>query len=365
MSGTDKRRSDRDIVDRMLDPDIMLLGQLRLTAKQAERLRDALKEARVSDPVAIGRAMNELARSDPSEATARLISGFAVPDADRSVRDAAVAALGLIPGAQSDRALASMLSTAPPSDQTGILSALARAGGEAGLAAIEALPPAGNLRMQKSRAYAEVAISYRIGRQPSGRSEQIATPAPRDLPIRRVTKRRLGQILSRLDERPFGVELRDDMGFCFECADRQQFVLLNREIPIGGAIKDVFASRSIAAVVVSEESEHRHVVLRRVVLLRPDGDGASLSVLSLEGEVLMVGELRTEEGGAALHLRDVGEARPIAIDGKLTEKGLELSALIYPSVRRPRLSGQAIIKGSGGIRIAHRGSTAPSGVTGE
>jgi hypothetical protein len=353
MSETDKGRSDRDIVDRMLDPDIMLLGQLRLTAEQTDRLRAALKE------------VNELARSDPSEATARLISDFAVPDADRSVRDAAVAALGLIPGRQSDRALASMLSAAPPSEHTGILQALARAGGVAGLAAIQALPPADSLRMEKIRAYAEVAISYRIGKQPSGLGEQMVTPSPRDLPIRPVSKRRLGEILSRLDHRPFGVELRDDLGFCFQCADRQQFVLLNREIPIGGAANEIFARRSIAAVVVSEESEHRHVVLRRAVLLRPDGDGASMSVLSLEGDVLMVGELRPEEGGAALHLRDVGEARPITIDGKLTEKGLELSARIYPSVRRPRLSGQAITRDSGAIRVAHRRSTAPSGLSGE
>ena len=67
--------------------------------------------------------------------------------------------------------------------------------------------------------------------------------------------------------------------------------------------------------------------MRQLIFSQPEKDGVRLSITSLQGAVLFLGEARFTDAGADIVLRDhTGSRLPTAIRGAVTTKSLEIEA---------------------------------------
>ena len=335
-----------DFADMLLDPDQLPLGALTFSAAQTRRLAKALEADSDMPDEVLTRVVHHLARAAPVEVTAKLIADLLKRSTSPTVRNAVFAALGTLPGAASDAAMARALKSARGAELAALLAAVASGGGKASLAALKNLDPEGNLRRAKLLAHAETVIAYRLGKAPSAEAERLVTPAAVDLGIRKESAKRVKEVLSKLDGTPYGLTFRDDSGFSFNCAGTCHFVLINAVHKKGAMLKSAMAERSIAALVLREEHEYGRFVPWRIVLLRPEKRGTRVSVTSTQGDVTMVGTLATEGDHATLSLRDTCEARPLRIAGTLSEQDISLVAEVFMTAPRLAQQGQRIKVGT-------------------
>ena len=296
------------------------------------------------------RALSALARSDKSLESGEIIAAV-LNDRKASSRDrtAAAAYLGLLPAEASEELLLSALAKARGHLRLQIIQSLGQIGSTRSLMRLRRLKLDDGDAANRARVMAELAIAFR---------ERRRDPSPEDLAKKldlswrtvkpkQIEAKALKEIVGNLGGPRYGIRLRLDLGFRFECGGLSNAVLLNEALRPGTLVDDASESNMIAALVVTQaERKLSYFTVRWLVLTSPHRDGIAIVVLRSNGDPAFEGTAVRDGKGLRFSLRNTGLERTQAeISGQATNEAIKFAVRVWRGALRDKQRPLSLVAG--------------------
>lgn len=315
----------------------------KLTPANVKTLADIVRNPRsFAEEVSGPRAIQALARAaKPASAISVLREIVADPGAPTVHRIAAVREIGGLATMGAQNALLANLDTGAPR----VLEAALRALGTfAGPAALRELVKIGEQRdegVRRQLALARALIVHRHGLAgpflpavPGRMRTKDDVEHRGKLTLRLKTERQTTADLRRLVGSRYGIETAS-RGADLTCGAAEWLVLFNRELAPDAIARRLFERPWIAALIARWHIRDKASVVHQLVLTRPEGRAALISVVRADGELMYAGRAVPDGRGVSFTLGDVDRpgAAPTTIEARLGPKGIEILRVVA-SARR-------------------------------
>jgi hypothetical protein len=330
---------------RVLALDGPTFGRPRPAPDELQAIRGVLAEGpAAAQRLNLARAMAIATDNAPDAETARLLARILKDgQADAALRRQAAALLGDIPLRSAAKALTESLPASSPGLEATLLKALARCGDVDAARAIAARPATPSARLARLRDYARSVIAYRTGSEIDDRAERALLPPGETVEMARETPDSLAAAIRGWRGSTYGVRLGTEIGFGLQCGSARHLVMLAADLGRGQLLQALGRKRRIAGLVAMQDERGSATYLaRRLIVTRPGSAGIDVAVVGTDGELDLLGVLRTAGNVGTLSLRSHGSARPpIAVDGTVEGGRLRLELRTF--------RGGAVLKRSGEV----------------
>ncbi len=313
----------------LLQANAALFGQPRLDAQDIKALKRRIASGMAEDTgISLARAIRILARNEPSEEVAKLLSDvLADPASTQVIRRRAAQGLGAIDSDVARDALHNAVRDADDDLLSAILRALANIGNRESLRVLDALRAEHSQHILDEAAFTRALLVHKTGVSSDDADLDRIAPKPRPVPLRTETAKTLGAVMKRLRGPTFGLALAETMGVSFVCVNQRHYVLLDKALSGRAKMANVLKRPQIVGAIVADQGVSEGIAVRQLIFSQPEKGGVRLSITSLQGAVLFLGEARFTDAGADIVLRDhTGSRLPTAIRGAVTTKSLEIEA---------------------------------------
>lgn len=323
----------------------------RLGKADVATLKQLLAAGDELDPeVSRKRALSALARSDKSLDSGQILASV-LNDRKASSRDrmAAAAYLGLLPAEASEELLLSALGKAQGHLRLQVIQSLGQVGSDRALTRLRRLKLDDGDAANRARVMAELAIAFRERRRDTS-AEDLAKKLDlswRTVKPKQLDAKALKEIVGNLGGPRYGIRLRPDLGFRFDCGGFGNAVLLNEALRPGTLVDDARESNMIAALVVTQaERKLSYFTVRWLVLTSPHRDGIAIVVLRANGDPAFEGTAVRDGKGLHFSLRNTGIERTQAeISGQATNDNLKFAVRVWRGALRDKQRPVALVVG--------------------
>ena len=296
------------------------------------------------------RALSALARSDKSLESGQILASV-LNDRKASPRDrmAAAAYLGLLPAEASEELLLSALAKAQGHLRLQVIQSLGQIGSARSLTRLRRLKLEDGDVANRARVMAELAIGFRERRRDTS-AEDLAKKLElswRAVKAKQLDANALKEIVGNVGGPRYGIGLRRDLGFRFDCGGLGNAVLLNEALRPGTLVDDAGESNMIAALVVTQaERKLTYFTVRWLVLTSPHRDGIAIVVLKANGDPAFEGTAVRDGKGLRFSLRNTGIERTQAeITGQATDDDVKFAVRVWRGALRDKQRPVSLVAG--------------------
>ena len=317
--------------------------QAKLTPASVKTLVEIARDPRsVVEAVSAPRAIQALARSAKPAASIpvlrEIVANHGAPTVDRVT---AAREIGSLATVAAQNALLANLDTGSPRVLEAVLRALGTFAGPAALRELVKIGEQRDAGVRRQLALTRALIAHRHGLDgpflpavPGRTRTKGEIQHPGKLTLELKTARATSTDVRRLVGTRYGIELAP-RGADLACAGADWLVLFHRELAPDAVARRLFDRPWIAALLARWYIRDKAAVVHHLVLTRPEGRSALISVVRADGELMYAGRAVPDGRGVSFTIADVDRpgAAPANIDARIDAKGIELLRVVV-SARR-------------------------------
>mgnify|MGYP006277619071 FL=1 len=247
------------------------------------------------------------------------------------VRAAAALALARVPGEETDSILMAHARDKDPIVARRSVQSLGQVAGPDVLADLRALRLPDIPFLQRQRTFSTHLLECRHGIRAERPPKRVGTHFPTQrgrriarLPVDRLEGRELAQVLEDLDRLTYGVGLAKNLGVSMEFDRITSYLLPSARVGSAKTRRELAERPAVAAFVGYFEERVKTVLPDLTILTYPDDRILLVQGYRADGELILEGEARVTEDGAAFQVANVerpGQCR-FRVTGKITDGDL-------------------------------------------
>jgi hypothetical protein len=314
----------------------------KVTPANVKILAKIARDPRSFEAVSAPRAIQALARAAKPSASIPVLRGIvADPGAPTVPRITAARELGSLATPAAQRALLANLDTGAPRVLEAVLRGIGAFAGPAALRELMKLGEQRDVGVRRQLALARALIAHRHGLDGPFLPAVAGRTRTKDeiehhgkLTLRLKTARSTAADLRRLVGTRYGIEIAP-RGADLACAGADWLVLFHRDLAPDAVARRLFDRPWIAALLARWYIRDKAAVVHHLVLTRPEGRSALISVVRADGELMYAGRAVPDGRGVSFTLADVDRpgAAPVNIEARISAKGIELLRVVASSRR--------------------------------
>ena len=327
----------------------------KLTPANVKTLAEIARDPRSFEEVSAPRAIQALARSaKPAASIPVLREIVADPGAPTVHRVTAARELGSVATMGAQNALLANLDSGAPRVLEAVLRALGTFAGPAALRELMKLGEQRDVGVRRQLALARALIAHRQGLDgpflpavPGRTRTKGEIDHPGKLTLQLKTARSTAADVRRLVGTRYGIELAP-RGADLACVGAEWLVLFHRQLAPDAVARRLFDRPWIAAMLARWYIRDKASVVHHLVLTRPEGRSALISVVRADGELMYAGRAVPDGRGVSFTIADVDRpaTAPVTIEAHINAKGIEVVRVVA-SARRV------------GVRVAQPATAGP------
>lgn len=321
-----------------------LSGKLQLNDKDLSALAQILSsKGETGKKINRKRALNAYIQVEKPENISELL-GKILLDENEAIATRISAANGLSKRAekQNEDVLIQVLSTPNRHLRREVIKALGRIGSKKSLELLNEVPTEEKADIRQAAKFARMLIQVRgnlnIKNNEIERSLGVSWLTQK---AQKITAKKTKEHIASLNENTFGIELREDFAYQFDCASAQNILFLNKAIDFSKSIPLSTGQSQISAIIASRNPREINSTMRYLVISQAYENRLGILITRTSGELVYSGEAIPEGDTLRLSIRDVGETgSPTNISGTISRDGIDLS--IDSFIKRRIKRGQII-----------------------